>query len=792
LKNRRTGENEDFRVAARRRIGGKTKAFVEDSPTRLWREKTICSARPVFQRDAGVPIPTLVMRGHRKIPYASVGAVLAALIAVCSGLYGSLHCLWGDPLRGMGGLALSVVALLWPFSFWRPPAAPELKAWQLRVGLAAVVGALVFFRFYRLVPPGIWGDDAINGLLAFRILDGEISSPFELVQHSHSHFHALTNYAIAAAFQLIEPGLTALRLPGVIASLLAGVYLVVATRALFGARVAIIAGLLFASSPLQLNHAKNLIQIVFGLMFQTAGLALLVQGITARRRTPVILAAALLAATAYTYHAAKLAPLVALPYLLAVWYTNRRERWAPTAFLALTVFAICLAPAVLSYLENPNALFSRVSGVSLLTAVRESGDAWPLWDSAWRTLAIFHYEQGPNYHWFGIGGDPALNPIVGFLALHGLVASLRGWREPRHLLLLSWFVIGLLPGFLSADAPRVYRVLLATPPIYIWAAMAVAALWNGRAPATSARVIMRTVAAMLVAGTLFADFNYYFHRVYTHPQFRWMQGDRQVSLARALRAHGVGWTGYLLNPRFSANYETMRFFVRAWDLNLHDVQSLAGALPLNDRSSAGALLLTTTETNEIEPLIRDFYPNSTVENFIEPAPRSWFFGGHWPYEPTAPRREPVASAIAVKRADIDRQRWKHGPRWQPITVEYEIGDRRHQQREPYPYHNFFPEMSRGPINGRWRGILEVPPPGERKIFVYANGRISLRIDGELVPDVVKLAPGRHEFALEVADMPKRPQLRILTSSPTGSHSLIPRRWWRPLLDPPASEQQKRR
>ena len=53
LKNRRGNENEGFRARSRRRTGSKSVDFVEDSATLSWRERSVCSPCPVFQRAAG-------------------------------------------------------------------------------------------------------------------------------------------------------------------------------------------------------------------------------------------------------------------------------------------------------------------------------------------------------------------------------------------------------------------------------------------------------------------------------------------------------------------------------------------------------------------------------------------------------------------------------------------------------------------------------------------------------------------------------------------------------------------
>ena len=54
LKNRRGSENERFWARSRRRTGSKPVDFVEDSATPSWRERSVCSPCPVFQRAVSV------------------------------------------------------------------------------------------------------------------------------------------------------------------------------------------------------------------------------------------------------------------------------------------------------------------------------------------------------------------------------------------------------------------------------------------------------------------------------------------------------------------------------------------------------------------------------------------------------------------------------------------------------------------------------------------------------------------------------------------------------------------
>ena len=248
--------------------------------------------------------------------------LIAALVATAAGLGGALALMSGWFALGGALLLGSMLALRWPRSFWDGPPPPDLPPRARRLALLAVCAVAVFFRFYHLNQPGLWGDDAINGLLAFDILDGKIHSPTKIVQHSHSNFHALSNYPIAAAFWLFGPDITTLRLPGVVLGSLCVPLLYGTVAPLFGDAVALLGALFYATAAPQIIHAKELVQIITGQFFQLAGLCLLVRGLASRRAWMVGAAGLPLAACTYTYHSARLAPLVAVAYALAVLWSS--------------------------------------------------------------------------------------------------------------------------------------------------------------------------------------------------------------------------------------------------------------------------------------------------------------------------------------------------------------------------------------------------------------------------------------------------------------------------------------
>ncbi|MBX3023537.1 glycosyltransferase family 39 protein [bacterium] len=697
--------------------------------------------------------------------------LVASLLSAVAGLAGARALALGHPL-GLLGLAIGALLLRWPVSLWTVPPPPELAPRARRWLLLGVTAVAAGFRCYRLDQPGLWGDDAINGLLAFDVLDGRITSPFALVAHAHSVFHALSSYPVAAAFHLFGADLWTLRLPGVLMGIAGAPLLYAIAAPLFGARAGLLAALIYASSPPQLTHAKQLVQIITGEFLLLAGLALLVQGWSAARRWWVVVAGIPLALSVCTYHATRIAPLIAVAYVAAAWRQQRRSParriGGGTLLLLLLVFAAALAPAIVGYVRDPDALTHRVNATSIWVTMREAHSWRPLWEATWRTLGMFHYQQGPEYHWFGLGFDPAFNVVVGALLAHGLIASLLGWRQPRHVLLLVWVAIGLAPGILSGGAPRLYRSLLATPPLYIWSALPLAQMLAA-ARASTLPALRATALALAIAVPLI-DSQYYFYRVYTHPLFHWYQGERLVEMARTLRRRGAGWTGYLLADVFDANHETFRFLARAWHLDIEPVASLADVLPLREPPPRGALFMMSEAALPAADAVRAIYPEAGPLSLRhEPALRSWFLDRWWPLAswPDPPR--PVAGFVAVDRAALAH------PRLQPpigLNADYDFGSHTLVRREPYPFYAFLTPTFSAPFSARFSGRLRIPADGYR-LDVDSNGAWTMRIDDREVGPGDALTAGWHAVELALRGVPPTLRLRIEWSAPRQKKEPVP-------------------
>ena len=209
---------------------------------------------------------------------------------------------------------MGVLLLAWPTSIWSDRLGAPCR--DLTAALPAAVCVIAaFLRLYHLEPP------PLGRRRAERAAPPSTSSTAGSAPRSSSCSLAqllprLSNYGSPLVRDLRpRPG----RAPTarVVANSLAVPLLYGTFAPLFGARVALIACLFFAFSPMQLAHARSLIQINLGELFQLAGLCLLVRGVTGGRRWLIGASGAPLALCLYTYHSAKIAPLVAVAYFAA-------------------------------------------------------------------------------------------------------------------------------------------------------------------------------------------------------------------------------------------------------------------------------------------------------------------------------------------------------------------------------------------------------------------------------------------------------------------------------------------
>jgi hypothetical protein len=421
------------------------------------------------------------------------------------GAYERLLAYRNSGLAGYAIMAVLVVALCRRLPAWPAGRRPSTAA-AAAVVLVIVVAAAV--RGYRLqeLPPGLWVDEALNGLQAVHIARAGwplVALPPEDVRTGlGAGFVDVA--ALAFAWGDPEDGPYALR--AVAAAF--GVAGVAAAARLawvwFGPLAAVAAASWLAISQWHVNYSRWGEMPIMSPLIET----LVALGVTAgltrcgwRAWAGWLCAGALFGAGAYTYQTFRLWAVLALSAGLVaavVWRRALSGAWlAPIG--ALLLAALVAAPMLHYALSQPAQFGERASGTILF-----GRDDWrqQLAVSLPNSLLAFQFigDDNPRHN---LPYAPLLSFVPAALAPLGLIACATRWRRPPCAAVVLWFAAALLPGVITLEAPHATRLLDASVPLALMIGLAVdlvASALGATLPRRAALIL--AAPAALVAGAL--------------------------------------------------------------------------------------------------------------------------------------------------------------------------------------------------------------------------------------------------------------------------------------------------
>lgn len=352
---------------------------------------------------------------------------------------------------------------------------------------AVILLTAAFFRFNQLelYPPGLYPDEAMNGNNALHSIEtGEYrvfypenngrEGMFINIQSLSVRVFGNTPWALRAVSALFGT-LT-----------VAGLYLL--TRRLFNWQIAAIAGFLMAISFWHVVFSRIGFRAIMAPLLLVWGLYFFWRGLSFGKIWNFGLAGALFGLGAHTYLAFRAMPLLILFVMFGWWRTVKNHfshaKYEQTKKVILTglqlfvLAGVVVAFPLLHYFyNNPGDFLGRTGQVSIFAA---DNPVTTLIGNTFKTLGSFAFIG--DYNWrHNFSGEPLLFwPVAAFFAagLIGICMELYRVRKKHghlptvHMLLLSWFLIGLLPSIFSNEGlPHALRVILVSPVAFIFAAL---------------------------------------------------------------------------------------------------------------------------------------------------------------------------------------------------------------------------------------------------------------------------------------------------------------------------------
>ncbi len=516
--------------------------------------------------------------------------------------------------------------------------------------LLLILMMAAFFRFWRLeqMPPGLYHDEAYNGLDALSLVQGKTFPQFyegwELYQYdAHANRPATKTrwplffegnygrepahiYLMALSIKLFGAAPFAIRAVPAFFGVLAVFATFLAAKTLLGARGSQSAPPFHAPATMlaPLVAAFTLAILFPAIHFSRFGLRMMVfvfvetltiycfwQGINsggravndapppARRLTTSTLwfslAGFLLGLGLYIYAAARLFPLLFVIFVPFWFWRDRgagRRHWLDVGLMAGTAVLTAL-PLLLYFWRTPYFFVFRLAYVSNKGKGAIEGKPWLTWlYNAGRVLRGLFW-QGETHLRHNLPGRPYLDPLQSIACLAGAGAVSKRLLQPRIFFLFLWLLVMLLPTVFSGDAPHFGRMSGAAPVVAIFVGLG--ADWFVKVISTQYSVFSKgklmtgywLLITVLFISALWTGYDY-FVRYAHHPQIAADFYLPEWQMGQYAASFGADTAVYLTPTQ--AELATL-YFALGGSTRLHNYAGEEGAVPLGIPGRAALYLV---------------------------------------------------------------------------------------------------------------------------------------------------------------------------------------------------------
>lgn len=338
--------------------------------------------------------------------------------------------------------------------------------------IAAVLLALALAVRLPLIdvhPPGLWYDEAIDGLDGLSLHQ----NPFQIFFTTEDHpREPMFMYIIGFVFLFVKPTVFTLRGTSALigAAAVPALYLLICA-ALKNRRLALIAALLLLTSRWHIHHSRLAHRGILLPLWMCLTFWGVFWAARKNRRSAWMLAGIIFGLGFYTHLSFRLAPLIfAIPMF---WLWRKREINKGQLFAFIAAAFVVFLPLGIDYVRHPFHFWGRMDQVSPFEKGVAAG-ARLILHNIGAALLMFNYRGDAN-PLLNIPGMPLLNPLASLFFFWGIYLSVRrARRDAFYLSLFPWLALMLLNTILSPDAPHFGRSLGAFVPAVIFTSVGVA------------------------------------------------------------------------------------------------------------------------------------------------------------------------------------------------------------------------------------------------------------------------------------------------------------------------------
>ncbi|HJN41334.1 MAG: glycosyltransferase family 39 protein [Anaerolineales bacterium] len=418
------------------------------------------------------------------------------------------------------------------------------KHTKLVFTVAAIVLLAAPLRLYGLNthPPGLFGDEAADGLDALRIIAGE--RPLFLAENNGRE--AMHAYLVAMSVSVFGRTPAAVRVPSAIAGTMTVLGIFLVARSLYARRIGLLAALISAFTVWPIMLGRLATRPALLPLFLTFSLWLGIEGWRRQSKWRWALSGLISGAAFYTYTPIRVMVLAPLLWAVLLFARGRGRRLWPGAALFLAALALAAAPFANLALKHSEEVFGRTTGVAVV-----SPDDSPqqilrtLADQTATVLPMLIVPGSGDWNLrHNIPNRAAFDPVIATAFVLGMLVALLGKRRLRLIAMLIWIAVALLPTILSEEPPHFGRSSGVLPVLFVLPALGL--LW---VHAKLRRYAPKFIAIMISAGVMLASIfvttrDFYLHNYLVTPAAGFWFDEQCTVAARDInRFLGSGWQG---------------------------------------------------------------------------------------------------------------------------------------------------------------------------------------------------------------------------------------------------------
>ncbi len=434
--------------------------------------------------------------------------------------------------------------------------------------LAAILLLAALLRFWRLdaLPPGLYHDEAYNGLDALSLLNGKTFPQFyegwELypqdaylerppVETQAPIFfegnygrEPLHIYLMALSISLFGASPFAIRAVPAAAGVLSVFTTFLAARALLGETVgnkssvfiALLAAFFLAILFPAVHFSRFGLRAMVFVPAETLAVTCFWGGINRHEKSKSngnVVVLVLFVCTGfflglgiYTFAAARLFPLVWLLFIPIWFWVDQEARKAYWKYiLAMATASVIIALPILNFFARyPYYFIFRIAYVANKGKGAVEDQPLQTWLMNIGRVGRGLIWQGETHLRHNLPGRPYMGPVQAIFFFMGLGRSLKRLAQGRYLFLLIWFGVMLLPSIMSGDAPHFGRLIGVATPVSIMSALGAEWIWRkgsnwlyGYMEPRNAGWLATSLLVFLLAGSATITIRDYFSRYANHP-----------------------------------------------------------------------------------------------------------------------------------------------------------------------------------------------------------------------------------------------------------------------------------